>query len=250
MEERFQDFNRAARDKKIEQLFKHRLNEAFKHKQKADLILFVLPKVDISLYNQIKHIADVPFGIQTICSVFEKFTRQKGDGFDLGLLANITLKANVKTGRINHIVNSKRLGVVGQGKTMVAGLDVTHPSPRSKENAPSILGFVCSTDGTCTNFPGMIRLQPRFQEKADHLVDLFMLRLGIWKEMHGNLPENILLYRDGVSEGQYQMVVDEELPQIQHACKPLYGRTLAEKGIPRITIVVVGKRHHVSSCSK
>lgn len=58
-------------------------------------------------------------------------------------------------------------------------------------------------------------------------------RLELWKkEHHGNLPENILIYRDGVSEGQYQAVLEHELPKLRAGFNG------------RIALVVVGKRHH------
>ena len=43
-----------------------------------------------------------------------------------------------------------------------------------------------------------------------------------------------------MSEGQYQIVLEKELPQIRDACKTIYGN----RPMPKITIVVVGKRHH------
>lgn len=58
-----------------------------------------------------------------------------------------------------------------------------------------------------------------------------------------SLPNHILFYRDGVSESQYGMVRDEELPQIQRAA----ARALAgarSGGTIQITLLVVGKRHH------
>ncbi|GAM33692.1 hypothetical protein TCE0_013f00787, partial [Talaromyces pinophilus] len=58
-------------------------------------------------------------------------------------------------------------------------------------------------------------------------------------DIHEEYPENIIVYRDGVSEGQYDMVVAEELPQLKKACRDMCG-----KKQPRISIVVVGKRHH------
>ncbi|RYP69912.1 hypothetical protein DL771_005805 [Monosporascus sp. 5C6A] len=58
------------------------------------------------------------------------------------------------------------------------------------------------------------------------------------------LPENILVYRDGVSEGQYKIVIDEELPQLRQACRKAYGERYKEGHCPRISIIIVGKRHH------
>ncbi|KAI0773448.1 ribonuclease H-like domain-containing protein [Irpex lacteus] len=48
----------------------------------------------------------------------------------------------------------------------------------------------------------------------------------------------IELSLDGVSEGQFKQVLEKELPLIQAACKKV--------GVaPKITVIVVGKRHHV-----
>lgn len=63
-------------------------------------------------------------------------------------------------------------------------------------------------------------------------------RLNTYRERNRKLPSHILFYRDGVSESQYGMVRDKELPQIRDACRIA--------GAPKIniTLIVVGKRHH------
>lgn len=58
------------------------------------------------------------------------------------------------------------------------------------------------------------------------------------------LPENIVVYRDGVSEGQYDTVINKELPLLQKACRATYPATDTKKGLPRMAIVIVGKRHN------
>src|SRR5882724_3633027 len=57
-------------------------------------------------------------------------------------------------------------------------------------------------------------------------------------------PENILVYRDGVSEGEYHQVLDQELPALRKACEELYPAIFTKQGIPYITIIIVGKRHN------
>ncbi|KAF8990339.1 Piwi domain-containing protein, partial [Cyathus striatus] len=54
------------------------------------------------------------------------------------------------------------------------------------------------------------------------------------------LPKRIIFYRDGVSEGQFKKVLDEERPRIAEAYKS-FGTNFK----PTITIIVVVKRHHV-----
>lgn len=68
-------------------------------------------------------------------------------------------------------------------------------------------------------------------------------RLELYKKKNkGELPLNILFYRDGVSESQFGMVLTQELPQIEKACKEF----TENQGKPdiRITLLVVTKRHH------
>jgi len=71
-------------------------------------------------------------------------------------------------------------------------------------------------------------------------------RLHLWKTQgkHKVFPENLLVYRDGVSEGQYATVIDTELPLLRKACAELYPPPDTKKGLPHITIIIVGKRHH------
>jgi len=46
--------------------------------------------------------------------------------------------------------------------------------------------------------------------------NLLKSRLTLWQK-HNNrqLPENILVYRDGVSEGEYELVRDLEVPALK-----------------------------------
>jgi eukaryotic translation initiation factor 2C len=61
----------------------------------------------------------------------------------------------------------------------------------------------------------------------------------------GRFPQHILFYRDGVSESQYGMVKLEELQRIRDGCVEAFrqqGQNI--ENIPKITLLVVGKRHH------
>lgn len=67
-------------------------------------------------------------------------------------------------------------------------------------------------------------------------------RLHHWQEVNsGTLPENILFYRDGVSESQFEMVKNLELNQIQQAFDAVAGNPKIQV---KITLLVVTKRHH------
>lgn len=206
-------------------------------------VLCILPKNDPAIYNSIKTVADTKAGIHTVCCVSSKFTKQQRQEQYFG---NVALKFNLKAGGINHILEPTKLGIVSEGKTMVVGVDVTHPSPGSREGAPSVAGIVASVDKYLGQWPSQFSIQAKSRtEMVSDLESLFVSRLNMWQKKNQNqLPENILIYRDGVSEGQYRLVLTEELPQIRNACRLKYPATDTKRGLPRITIVVCGKRHH------
>lgn len=211
---------------------------------KEGLLLVILPIKQAPLYNRVKQIGDTQAGKHTICVVGSKFANERGQD---KYFANVALKFNLKLGGRNQEIDDNKLGVISEDKTMVVGLDVTHPSPGSAQTAPSIAGMVASFDKHLGQWPAIIRLQRKArQEMVSDLKMMLKTRLSLWKTKgkHAEFPENILMYRDGVSEGQYDIVLNEELPLLREACAEVYPAPATKKGLPRMTIAVVGKRHH------
>jgi len=56
-------------------------------------------------------------------------------------------------------------------------------------------------------------------------------------------PGRVLFFRDGVSEGEYAQVMEQEYKAIQEACAELITEGKIQQK-PAITFVIVGKRHH------
>lgn len=70
-------------------------------------------------------------------------------------------------------------------------------------------------------------------------------RLLAWSEAHGNeLPDNILFYRDGVSESQFALVKQYELPQIHKACARIANTRSSPGHKIAVTHLIVDKRHN------
>ncbi len=206
------------------------------------LLIIILPDVNTPLYKHIKSLADKTYGIHTVCCVGPKLAKAHGrDQY----IANVALKLNLKLGGVNQLMGSQQLGIIDQDKTMVVGIDVTHPSPGSSPNAPSVSAMVASIDRFLGQWPATLRIQSAKQEKVDDLGDMLKSRLQLWRTLgkHAAFPEYILVYRDGVSEGQHDMVTSEELPQLRHACEQLYPADDTKRGLPRFTVIICGKRH-------
>ena len=204
--------------------------------------LVVLPNKGVGLYRYIKNKAEKVAGVYTICVVFENIIKDSVQYY-----ANVAMKFNLKLGGVNHLIDKPKMGLIGEGQTMVVGLDVTHPSPGSCPNAPSVASIVASVDKDLGQWPGRLSIQEKRKEMITNLDDLLKSRLQLWRTKGNNkkLPDNILIYRDGVSEGQYDTVLEEELRDVRKACEETYPAQDTKKGLPHITIVIVGKRHHV-----
>ena len=210
------------------------------NKPPPKMILVILPYLDTAIYSRVKYMCDVKLGILNVCVLGPKFAKANAQYH-----ANVGLKFNLKLGGQNQMLDSNKLGVISEGKTMVVGIDVTHPSPGSSSHAPSVASIVASIDTKLGQWPAELRVQAARQEMVADLTELLKSRLRLWRNKNKNvLPENILVYRDGVSEGQYDIVLDEELPLLRDACKEVYPADQSKKGLPHMTIIIVGKRHH------
>lgn len=214
------------------------------------LLLIVLPGRDKTdsgnseLYNYIKTLGDTKYGIHTICVIGQKFCSDRGQP---QYFANVALKFNLKLGGNNQSVEPARLSFITENKTMLVGIDVTHPSPGSSDYAPSVAGMVASIDGKLGQWPGILSVQAKArQEMVSHLTDMLKKALDNWIKLgkHAQYPDNIIVYRDGVSEGQYDLVRDQEIPLLETACREVYPADLTAKNFPRISVIIVGKRHH------
>lgn len=85
--------------------------------------------------------------------------------------ANVALKVNLKLGGINHVLKDQLPAVISQGKTMVIGIDVTHPTG-AKSTTPSVAAMVASADNeVLPPFYTLLRV-PRSTLKSNSLCSL------------------------------------------------------------------------------
>ncbi|SPO04933.1 related to argonaute like post-transcriptional gene silencing protein QDE-2 [Cephalotrichum gorgonifer] len=225
--------------------------EAFKKHfgPKPPRIILVFLNKDTVLYGSIKRVCEVQLGVHTVCMDWRKAKKCQAPYF-----GNVALKWNLKMGGANHHLNDK-VGLIREGETMIVGYDVTHPTnmPEPKKGpggnkgpetseSPSIVGLVASIDKNVNQWPAAAWVHTSRMEvcEDEQLRDAFLSRLDLWKKHNANYPENIIIYRDGVSEGQFHQVLEKELPRIRAACEKRYK---ANK-LPRLAIMVSVKRHH------
>ncbi|KAI9453205.1 Piwi-domain-containing protein [Lactarius psammicola] len=173
--------------------------ERFGNMKSISFVLVLLQKQDDFLYPGIKRLCAVDFGVHSQCLWLKKALDDRGRE---QYLANVALKLNTKLGGINHLLGKEAMGWLREKPTILVGIDVTHPSPKSVRGTPSIVGVVASIDNDFVQFPASLRLQKSRRE--------------VIRE-NGVLPERMIVFRDGVSEGQYPEVLEHELSQIFRA---------------------------------
>ena len=162
-------------------------------------LLVILPAKGPVTYNQVKFLADVKFGIHTVCAVSEKVQNEVAKGTrGIQYFANLTLKFNLKNGGANQLLPQDKLGVLRDGDTMIVGIDVTHPAPGSMVGTPSIAAVVSSVNTQYAQWPGSIRCQESKKEMVSALQEMMEERLEWWIKQNKNMcPRKILIYRDG-----------------------------------------------------
>lgn len=217
------------------------LREAFKTIEQAQMVFVVLSGKGAETYNAVKLLGDSEFGFHTVCVVRDSLL--KGLAKDpRQYYANVGLKVNLKMGGANHKLR-ENIPIFKEGKTMSVGYDVTHPTNISGggDGLPSIVGMVSSTDRDLAQWLPTTWTQKGRQEMLDdRLCEEFVGRIRLWQKANkGQLPDNILIFRDGVSEGQFAQVLTNEVPQMRRACAKIYPANRK----PLFTLVVSVKRH-------
>ncbi|KAF9270096.1 argonaute-like protein [Marasmius fiardii PR-910] len=206
-----------------------------------NLVLVVIPEIGNDIYAAVKHFGDCVQGVATQCVKAMKANRAKPQYW-----ANVMLKVNVKLGGINLIPEQSSVSVLTDPRhpTLVMGADVIHPAPGS-EGRPSFTALVSNVDSDTAKYIANCKVQTSRQEMIDDLETMSKENIKKWESYQKHVEKKanpkisrIIFYRDGVSEGQFAQVLEQELPRIRKGCE-------AAGMNPKITVIVVGKRHHV-----
>ncbi|KAK4488025.1 hypothetical protein RD792_003765 [Penstemon davidsonii] len=182
-------------------------------------------------YKYLKWVSETRIGVITQC--YLSVHANRGDEKFLG---NLCLKINAKLGGSNVELIQRLPHFEEEDHVMFIGADVNHPVSK-KSTTPSIAAVVSSINWPASNrYAARVFPQDHRTEKILGFGSMCLDLINTYYKLNKVKPKKIVVFRDGVSEGQFDMVLNEELSDLKNAiCDDNYQ--------PRITVVVAQKRH-------
>ncbi|KAK4934814.1 hypothetical protein LTR10_024007 [Elasticomyces elasticus] len=229
-----------------------------KVKNKVDLVVVLLPEKDMELYSTVKRIGDQGLGLATVCHVL-KTNARKTRVWPLTspqFFANLSMKINLKADNtaVNQALANKP-GMLAEG-TMILGIDVTHAGATALKWAPSVAAVVGSVDAQFSQWPASLAEnrvvdvegaegKKKANEQVVDLQKMVVERLYSYHMVNKKLPKRLVVYRDGLSEGQFEMCQNFELPRIRAAIDDAFNKSKQDRGTGmEIILICAVKRHH------
>ncbi|KAM6595904.1 hypothetical protein CsatA_006428 [Cannabis sativa] len=209
-----------------------------------DFLLCLLPeRKNCDLYGPWKKKNLSEFGIVTQCIAPQRVNDQ--------YITNVLLKINAKLGGLNSFLAVERnsmIPVVSKSPTLILGMDVSHGSP-GQSDIPSIAAVVSSRNWpSISRYRASVRTQSPKVEMIDSLFKpagkddegiIRELLVDFFTSSAKRKPDQIIIFRDGVSESQFNQVLNIELDQIIEACK-----FLDDTWNPKFVVIIAQKNHH------
>ncbi|KAL1538441.1 Protein argonaute-2 [Salvia divinorum] len=182
-------------------------------------------------YKYLKWVSETRVGVVTQCCLSNHANR--GDDQFLG---NLCLKINAKLGGSNVELTRRLPHFEEEDHVMFIGADVNHPLSK-KSTTPSIAAVVSTVNWPAVNrYAARVSPQDHRTEKILDFGPICRDLVNTYHQLNGIKPKKIVVFRDGVSEGQFDMVLNEELSALKRAVSDDHYQ-------PRITLVVAQKRH-------
>lgn len=201
------------------------------------LIMCVVPNDDPQRYSSIKKKCCVDRAIATQVIKARTITPKGGNPRTLMSVATkVAIQLNCKLGGVPWIVKNPLSSV------MVVGFDVCHdPNNKSKSYGALVATMYAPSGGPEPRYFSSVEAHNRGEELSSFISTNIVKALRAYQQQFGTgvLPRRILMYRDGVGEGQLGHVVRHEVNAIKKRLAEVYVNSEFKS---QLTIVVVNKR--------
>ncbi|KAL1746079.1 Piwi domain-containing protein [Schizophyllum fasciatum] len=232
----------------IEKPMKEALN--ILRRDRPALILVFLPSNAKGIRQGVKHFGDIVHGVITQCVRQNKVEKANNQYFN-----NVAIKLNARLGGAMAQVRSDTMNQIKAKPYMIVGADVSHPAPGQMR--PSMISVVYSTDADATRYSAITDIQEARTERIEGMRKYaYEAVVGFARRNNPDgkikvFPVRLIIYRDGISEGEFAHVATQEVQEFKAGIDDALnefkaqGRAQPDLAGPLITYIVVGKRHHV-----
>jgi len=211
-------------------------------KKECQMLLVIKPDMDNNVYTTVKTVGDSVMGFPS--QVVQ--ARYVGPHTNRQYHSNLLLKMNGKMGGANHVLGDDLCPRITENVYMICGMALSTGKKRRREGlvqGPAVAAVVATVDPEMTKFAHAHCMQSdvRHVEDAGHL---FKQVIGEFSSAWKNLPDVLIIYREGLSEGGFLIADAEqnyfhtELESILKGC-----RDIRPDYQPKIVFIVVSKRN-------
>ena len=208
---------------------------------RPQLMVFIVPSREAAVYNRIKKSADCRYGVVSQVLQSAQIARSNAQ-----YCSNVSMKVNAKLGGYTAAASSQVIkGNWITKPTLIMGADVSHAAPYS--DAGSCASVTMSWDRLGIRYAALVEtnglraemIEPQFwKKKFKPMYQRWMLDVG-----GGRHAQHLIYFRDGVSDRQYPHVLQEEINMLREMILEVADGK--REHLPKITVVVGSKRHHV-----
>ncbi|KAG4026171.1 hypothetical protein MFRU_044g00410 [Monilinia fructicola] len=204
------------------------------------IMFFILPGRDSFQYERFKKNNECRFGmVSQMMNVAHVMKAQPQ------YCSNVCMKVNAKLGGTTcKVADTKPLRPFFTRPTMIIGADVSHATPGSPQSSMACLTM--SMDSTACRYAAAVQTNGHRVEmiSKDNIKTMMipLFRQWVAKVGNGSGPRHIYYFRDGVSEGQFEHVINQEVKDMKDALNEAFGPSGASI---LWTVTVCTKRHHL-----
>lgn len=192
---------------------------------RIQIVVILFPSLRDDRYAAVKRVlcSEIPLPSQVIHS-----KTLRNETKNRSIVQKIVLQMNCKMGGTLWGIK------IPLKKTMICGIDTHH---ETGHKGLTVGGFVASLNPEFTRWFSKPTIQEKREELVNGLTAAMESALTKFKVFNNFLPDTVILYRDGVGNGQFEFVKGYEIQQFKDAFK-----RVAPDYSPKLTFIIVQKR--------
>lgn len=209
-----------------------------KFQKDPQLLLVVVPDKNTFTYSRIKKSCDCRWGVPS--QVLQSGHVMKSNP---QYVSNVLMKVNAKLGGTTARAIPKVPEASLKPWSMIIGADVSHPNLGVWTPSMAAISVCMDTFGgryygACETNGDRVEIINRsnLEVMLTPLIREWMSTVG-----QGRAPERVYYFRDGVSAGQFQQVLEQEIFDI----RSIFMSLTQDQWKGKFTVVVANKRHHI-----